>query len=178
MVEMILTIPGENGEEMSFQVERIFAIEGSEQLYCAAAHGSEVMLFRCDLSENGDETEISVYDISDPGEFERVAAAYQAQALEAAAQNATEELSAFEDFMTLSDDAGKEHSFIAHLIFADETSKREYIAVQEVSETGEVAEEISLYRIREGKDTAIIEMIPSDMEYERARNIFMSLIEQ
>lgn len=178
MDEMILTITGENGEELSFQVEQIFAVEGTAQLYCAAAHGNEVLLFRCDLRENGDETEVSVSDITDPEEFEQVAAAYQEQAAEAAAQSATEELAAFEDFMTLVDTNGKEHSFIAHLIFADEISKREYIAVQEVSETGDVAEEIFLYRIREGKDRATVEMIPSDMEYERARNIFMSLIEQ
>lgn len=178
MGEMILTIPGEGGEELSFQVEQIFAVEGTTQLYCAAARGNEVMLFRCDLSENGDETEVAVSDISDPEEFERVAAAYQAQAAEAAAQSATEELSSFEDFITLVDKDGKEHSFIAHVIFADEASKQEYIAVQEVSKSGEVAEEITLYRFREGKDTATVEMIPSDMEYERARNVFMSLIDQ
>lgn len=168
MEELYITLYGENGEELSYRVERIFGMEGTEQLYCGAvpAHGGETVFLRCELSENGENTEMTIGDILDADEYSRVVAAY-----------IRNELSENEDFITVTDANGTKTNFIAHLIFEDEESNRSYIALQKVEDTGEIADDISLYRFVEKDDAGIIDMIPSDMEYERARNLFMKLIE-
>lgn len=183
MTEIYITLKDEKGNDLPYQIDRIFSVEGSEQHYCAAVYygvdtvENDVVILRCDMEVNGEETEISISDIADAEEYTLVAAAYQAQAEQAAAQSAADELAEAEDFLTMVDEKGKEHSFIVHMIFKDETSDREYIAVQEVDEEGRIVEEIALYRFREGRETATVEMIASDMEYERARRIFIDLIE-
>lgn len=183
MTEIYITLKDKEGNDLPYQIDQIFSMEGTEQLYCAAVYygvdtvENEVVILRCDLNANGQQTEISIFDIPDADEYARVAAAYQEQAEQAAAQNAVEEIKNAEDFLTMVDGEGKEHSFIVHMIFKDENSDREYIAMQEVDEQGIITEEIALYRFREEKETATVEMIASDMEYERARQVFIGLIE-
>lgn len=183
MTEMYIPLKDEEGNELPYRIDQIFSVEGSEQLYCAAVYygvdtvESEVVFLKCDLKVNGDNTEIELFDILDADEYERIVAAYQTLAMQTAAQSVEEELAENEDFLTVVDKDGNERTFIVHLIFEDDTSEREYIAVQEVDKEGNILEEIALYRFKEGDDTATIEMIPSDMEYERARNVFVGLIE-
>lgn len=179
MEELYITLYGDGKEEILYRVESIFDIENTEQLYCSAvpADGGDVVFLRCYLSENDEDTEITIEAISNTAEYNRVATSYEKNVAQAAMEAAHEELSAQGDFITVTDSEGNKRNFIVHTIFEDEETHRSYIAVQEVDETGNIFEEISLYRFDEADDTATIDMIPSDMEYEKAKKIFTNLIE-
>lgn len=177
MENILITLYGENSEEILYKVDRIFAVEGEEKMYCSVvpASGGDILFLECVLTEDGENTELSVADITNMAEYNRVAVAYEKAATRAAMEQVYDELHEFEDYITVTDADGKKVDFIVHTIFEDKESGRSYIAMQKVDDAGDVFEEISLYRFVEGEENAI-DMIPSDMEYERARNIFMSLI--
>lgn len=177
MDDIFITLYKENNEEVLYKVDRIFAVEGSEKMYCAVAPatGGDTLFLECILTENGDTTELSVADIANISEYNRVAVAYEEAATKAAMELVYNELHENEDYITVTDADGKKVDFIVHTIFEDKDTGRSYIAMQKVDDVGDVFEEISLYRFIEGEENAI-DMIPSDMEYERARNIFMSMI--
>ena len=177
MDEIMITLYNQANEELLYKVERIFAVEGTEKMYCAVApaSGGDIIFLECLLSEDGEKTEFSVADITDASEYNRVAVAYEEAATKAAMELVYNELHENEDYMTLVDTEGKQVDFIVHTIFEDKDSGRSYIAMQKVDDAGDVFEEISLYRFIEGEENAI-DMIPSDMEYERARKLFMSMI--
>lgn len=183
MTEMYISLKDEAGNELPYHIDQIFSIEGSEQLYCAAVYygidavENETIMLRCELNGSGESTEVYISDIMDADEYAMVASAYEMQARQAAAQSAEEQLAEAEDFITVVDKDGTEHTFIAHLIFEDETNNREYIAVQEVKPDGKIIEEVALYRFKEEGEAFAIDMIPSDMEYERARKVFIELLE-
>jgi len=179
MDELYITLFGATGEELSYKVECIFEVDGTEQLYCGAVpvSGGDIIFLRCALTEYGETTDVTVEDIPNTAEYARVKAAYLSGATQEAIDDAREELSAADDYITVTDANGNEIDFILHTIFEDETSKRSYIAVQGVEKDGTVHEEISLYRYIEDGDTASIDMISSDMEYERAKKLFTNFIE-
>ncbi len=180
MEDIFITLYGENSEELLYKVDRIFAIDASDNMYCAVvpADGGNVIFLRCSLVENGEETEMSVFDIKDTAEYSRVAALYEKETTQAAMDAVFEELSENEDYISVTDADGNKTDFIIHTIFDDEHAKRSYVAVQKVDEAGDIAEEISLYRFGEDENgNAYMDMIPSSMEYDRARKIFMELIE-
>lgn len=177
MDDIFITLYKENNEEVLYKVDRIFAVEGTEKMYCAVAPatGGDFLFLECILTENGDTTELSVADIANISEYNRVAVAYEEAAAKAAMELVYNKLHENEDYITVTDADGKKVDFIVHTIFEDKDTGRSYIAMQKVDDVGDVFEEISLYRFIEGEENAI-DMIPSDMEYERARNIFMSMI--
>lgn len=183
MDNLVLTLFGENGQELSYAVEQIFGIEGTKQLYCAAFPADDdkggIIFLRCNLVKDGDgeTTTVSVTDIPDTAEYHRVAISYEASRKKAVLEEVTAELSANDDYITVTDIDGNEVDFIIHTIFDDEESKRSYAAVQKIDNAGEIFEEISLYRFSEENGNAVLEMIPSDMEYSRVREKFMHLIE-
>lgn len=179
MEEIRITLINDAGEENSFAVEQVFQLEGSEQLYCCAVaeDSGDIVFLRCAVNENGDNAELEIFYIPDEDEYDRVAAAYLTLIAQEKGNENEENLADEADIFTATDKDGNEVHFIGHTIFEDETTHREYIAVQEISETGDVAKEIALYRFQEKDDTPVIEMIPSDMEYERARTLFQKLIE-
>ena len=181
MEDIFITLYGANADEILYKVDRIFAIDGSGNMYCAVvpADGGEGIVFlRCSLVENGEETNMTVYDIKDTAEYSRVAAVYNKNTTQAAMDAVYDELSENEDYITVTDTDGNKTDFIVHTIFDDEQAKRSYVAVQRVDEAGDIDEEISLYRFEEDEDgNAVLDMIPSSMEYDRARKLFMDLIE-
>lgn len=176
--KVLITLYGDEKKELSYQVEQIFSIDESGQMYCAASpvDGGDIMFLRCSLMESGEETEMTIADIADSKEYHLVSSAYQSLAMQMAVERTRKGLSDFEDYITVKDADNNEVDFIIHSIFEDEADKRSYIAIQEVNDAGEIAEEISLYRFYDKNDTPELEMIPSDMEYERARNLFINLI--
>ena len=183
MDNLVLTLFGEDGQELSYAVERIFGMEGTEQLYCAAFPVDDdnggIIFLRCNLVKNGNEetTTVSVSDIPDTAEYHRVAVSYEASRKKAALEEVTAALSENDDYITVTDVDGNKVDFIIHTIFDDGENKRSYAAVQKIDDAGEIFEEISLYRFSEENGKAILEMIPSDMEYSRVREMFMHLIE-
>jgi uncharacterized protein YrzB (UPF0473 family) len=181
MDDIFITLYGANAEEILYKVDRIFAIDGSANMYCAvvpADCGEDVIFLRCSLVENGEETSMSVFDIKDTAEYSRVAAVYNKNTTKAVMDAAYNELAENEDYITVTDTDGNKTDFIVHTIFDDEQAKRSYVAVQRVDEAGDIDEEISLYRFEEDEDgNAVLDMIPSSMEYERVRKLFMDFIE-
>lgn len=181
MENLLLTLHGENGQELSYSVERIFGMDGTEQLYCAAYPMDDdtggIIFLRCALVEDGENTTVTVNDISDTAEYNRVAMSYDEARKKEALEITMQELSARDDYITVTDTDGNNVDFIVHTIFDDEEHNRAYAAVQKVDDAGEICEEIALYRFSEENDKAILDMIPSDMEYDRARKLFMNLIE-
>lgn len=167
-------------EEVLYKVERIFDLGSEDAMYCAVAPavGGDTLFLRCLMSENGEETQFTVADITDVAEYNRVATAYEDAVTKEAMERVYGELNEYEDYITLKDADGKEVDFIIHTIFEDKDSGRSYVAMQKVDEAGDIFEEISLYRFieTEGEEHPVIDMIPSDMEYDRARKIFMGLI--
>ena len=131
-------------------------------LFCAARTGSS----------------FSISDIEDGNEYDKVADAYQSKIIKTAIDLTAEELSERDDFVVLTDTKGNKVPFILHLVFSDETNKRSYIAVQQIDDAGDIVDDIVFYLLREENDNTVIDMIPSDMEYEKARRLFMNLIEQ
>lgn len=180
MNELYITLYDEAGNEVQYQVEQIFPVDGVTQLYCCAVptSGGETVFLRCAMRENGEHTEIAVADIPDSGEYTRVVEAYRALMQKEMLESFKEDLAEPEDIITLTDADGDKINFIIHTIFEDELAHRSYVALQRVEGDGRVAEEISLYRFLEEGNDAMIDMIPSDMEYDRARNLFMELIER
>ncbi len=183
MDNLVITLYGENGQPLSYEVERIFGIEGTEQLYCAVfpANDSEggVIFLRCSLERNGEDMKVTVFDIPNTAEYQRVMNAYEEARKQSMVDEVNEELTAnYADYISVTDIDGNKVDFIIHTIFEDAERHRSYAAVQKVDKkTGEVNDEISLYRFSEENDTAILDMIPSDMEYVHARELFMNLIE-
>lgn len=179
MNELFVTLYGENKEELTYRLERIFSLEESDQQYCCAVpkDGGEVIFLRCYLNENGDATEVTISDIPNTAEYSRVVAAYQSYAEQAAIDAERENLAELEDYISVTDASGKKVDFILHTIFEDENSHRSYAAVQQVDEDGKVHEEISLYRFIENNGSAALDMIASDMEYDAARDLFLHMIE-
>lgn len=184
--KMNITLYDQEGKELIYSVEQLFSLEGNEQLYCCAVSLNEkdVVFLKCDMKKVGEDVEMTVSTIKDEGEYSRVAAAYQEQPEEDPEQAEDENLAGPDDIIILRDKLGNEITFVVHLIFEDKFNHREYIAAQEVDAAGNVSEVISLYRFRQTSDedetgtvSAEIEMIPSDMEYERARSLFLDLIE-
>ena len=182
--KLLITLLNDSNEDILYQVNQIFAIEGSEQLYCVAApfivaddNAASQVFLRCSLIEEGDSTEFTIADIEDQDEYIRVEAAFEAQNIIETLDDIHADLNENEDFITLTDVNGNEVEFICHLIFDDDTSNRSYIAMQEVDHDGIISEEIALYRLNEKNDSYEIETIPSDMEYERARDLFIKRIE-
>ena len=182
MEDIYITLYGERNEELSYRVVRIFNMEGTEQLYCAAvpvgSNEEDIEFFRCHLLPlNDEDTELQLEDIPNTAEYYRVATSYEKDAEQAAVEAFREEFASDDDFITLTDADGNNRDFIVHTIFEDEETHLSYIALQEVDETGKVFEEISLYRFTEDGEHAEIDMIPSDMEYAKARNLFMNFLE-
>ena len=181
MEDIFITLYGANAKEILYKVDRIFAIDGSANMYCAvvpADGGEDAIFLRCSLVENGEETNMTVYDIKDTAEYSRVAAVYNKNTAKAVMDAARDELAENEDYITVTDTDGNKTDFIVHTIFDDEQAKRSYVAVQRVDEAGDIDEEISLYRFEEDEDgNAVLDMIPSSMEYERVRKLFMDFIE-
>lgn len=176
----IFLINEDNDEEL-YEIEQIFDMAGTEQMYCGAVpvggNLTDIIFLRCQLSRNDETTEITVSDIPDTAEYSRVSAAYHALAVKSAVESTHEALSDYEDYITLTDKDGNKVDFIIHTIYEDEENHRFYVAMQKVDDAGEIVEEIALYRFEEDNGKSMIEMISSDMEYERARKLFMELIE-
>lgn len=179
MNDIYITLFDGSGEEVLYKIDRIFSVDDSEKMYCsvAPATGGTTIFLECALNENGENTELSVSDISNAAEYNRVASAYEEALTKAAMERVYEELHENEDYITLKDADGNNVDFIVHTIFEDKENGRSYIAMQRVDDAGEIFEEISLYRFIEGEENAI-DMIASDMEYERARSIFMAMISE
>lgn len=175
-----ITLYDEEGRALLYNVEQIFSMEGTDQLYCVAIPdgGGDAIFLRCNLNEDGEDSELLISDIADTAEYHRVSTAYLEQAKQTAVEAANEELLATESIFTATDVNGNVVNYIIHTIFEDETWHRSYVALQQVDEVGEIYDEISLYRFIETDGKAEIETIPSDMEYERARILFCQLIEQ
>lgn len=183
---MKVMLHDQEGRELGYRVQQLFTVEGSEQMYCCAVaeDGESAVFLKCDLEVNGEDTEMTFSDIPDNEEYNKVAAAYAEQDLEAV-EDEDDNLAGSEDVIVLKDKYGNEFTLIVHLVFEDPVNHQEYIAAQEVDAAGNVGNEICLYRIRQvaedidtGSAGAEISAIPSDMEYERAREVFLELIEQ
>lgn len=179
--EIIIPLFDEEGNAYSYRLEHIFPCGDEGQMYCSIVSvddENDVRLLKCSLDEHDDETTFTVFVVEEVEEYEKVAAEYERIQKKAYAEAMTENLAGEEDLISLEDANGNVVNFIAHLIFEDKQSKRSYIALQEIDEVGDVSEEISLYRFREDDEKNYIDMIPSDMEYERARNLFIELLEK
>ena len=177
MSEIMLTMQNENGEAVQYEVKNIFTVEGDS--YCVAypqdGNEAEAVFLKCSLAEHGGDTDISIFDIDNAEEYNRV---FTADMYQESVQKAVyEELKQNKGIITVTDVNGENKDFLVHTIFEDKDSKRSYVAVQEVSGTGEFAEEISLYRYDDSDGEPKISMIPSDMEYDRVRKLFVSMIE-
>lgn len=179
MNEIMLTMQNENGEAVQYEVKNIFTVEGDS--YCVAypqdGNEAEAVFLKCSLAEHEGNTDISISDIDNAEEYNRVFTAYNDMYQESVQKAVYEELKQNEEIITVTDVNGENKDFLVHTIFEDTDSKRSYIAVQEVSGTGEFAEEISLYRYDDSDGEPKISMIPSDMEYDRVRKLFVSMIE-
>ena len=175
-----ITLYDEEGKPLLYNMEQIFSMEGTDQLYCVAIPdgGGDAIFLRCNLNEDGENSELLISDIADTAEYHRVSTFYLEQAKQVAVEAANEELLGTESIIALTDVQGNVVNFIIHTIFDDETWHRSYVALQQVDEVGEIYDEISLYRFIETDGKVEIESIPSDMEYERARLLFTSLISE
>lgn len=181
---MEITLHDQEGKELGYRVQQLFTVEGSEQMYCCAVaeNGENAVFLKCDLAVKGEETEMTFSDIQDDEEYNKVAAAYAAQDPDADVDE-SDNLAGEEDVIVLKDKYGKELTFVVHLIFEDPVNHQEYIAAQEVDAAGKVSDVISLYRLNHASEDintgtvgGEVGMIPSDMEYERARNVFLELL--
>lgn len=177
--EIFVPLFDNEGNAYTYKLERMFSVGKPEQFYCSAVceSGVDIKFLRCDVKVESGEAELTLFNIEDEDELMRVAEEYQKHSQQAVLEAVNAELSSFDDYITLTDVNGVENAFVVHAIFEDEEAKHSYIAVQKVDDAGDMADEISIYRLREESDKAIIDMIPSDMEYERARSLFMELIE-
>ena len=179
MNEVMLTMQDENGKAVQYEVKNIFTVEGNS--YCVAypqdGNEAKAVFLKCYLTEHEDNTDISIFDIDNAEEYNRVFTTYNDMYQESVQKVVYEELKQNEEFITVTDVNGENKNFLVHTIFEDKDSGRSYITMQEVSVTGEFAEEISLYRYDDSDGEPKINMIPSDMEYDRVRKLFISMIE-
>ena len=178
--EILVPLYDENDNPHMYRLEKIFPVGEPEQMYCSAVaiEDEDVRFLKCNLAVKDGESELTIAAIESDEEYSKVVAEYQAKVMQTAVEAAKEELSERDDFITLTDEKGNKISFLVHTIFEDEACKRSYIAVQRLDDAGDIVDEIVLYLFHEENDKAVFEMIPSDMEYERARSLFMKLIEQ
>lgn len=178
--EIQIQLFDENGNAHTYKLGKVFSVGEPEQLYCSAfaVEGTDIRFFKYSVSVKDTEAEITLSDIEDGNEYDKVADAYQSKIIKTAIDLTAEELSERDDFVVLTDTKGNKVPFILHLVFSDETNKRSYIAVQQIDDAGDIVDDIVFYLLREENDNTVIDMIPSDMEYEKARRLFMNLIEQ
>lgn len=176
--KIIITLYDAEGNEIPYEIERIFMPEGMNRL-CAAAHpvdNEQVIFLYCEITEGGEDAELILADITEESEYQCVALSYKNILLEEELARAKEEMDEYADFLTVMSEDGKEEEFLIHMLFEDESARRTYAAVQKVKENGEILEEIYLYRFVSGGESSRLDAIPSDMEYERVRALFLSLI--
>lgn len=171
-------IPEEGNKE--YRVIHIFVVDASGRQYCSLVEEnneeSEITFLRCDITEDENEEQIiSVSIIPTEDEYELVAGAYSQWLMEALREDVVESVKDEPDYLTVKGADGKDIHLIAHAIFDDETTGRTYIAVQEIKDNGQIEEEISLYRFIEGEPCRI-DMIYSDMEYDRVKKILEKLV--
>ena len=178
--KIIINLYDGDGNEVPYQAERMFQLEDSDQCILAASPvtGGELVFLYCNITESEDSAEISVSDIPSDEEYNRTALFYQSLIMDEQLEKADEELHNYDDYITLTDEDGNKTDFLIHVIFDDETAKRSYVAMQKINPDRTLVEEIVLYRFKETNDGSEIEMIPSDMEYERVRSLFLSLLDE
>lgn len=174
----------ETGMPSVFNIERVFVAPATGQQYCCAwpvhEKGDPVFL-RCLFAENkdGEIVEIYVHEIPHDAEYKLAVIAYNEMLEAEAISEARSELVQNEDYITFLDENGNPKDFIIHTIFKGEGADagRQYIAVTEVDDAGDVGDEVTLYRFDDSGEKAVVDMIPSDMEYQRARRTFISLLD-
>lgn len=176
-----LEVPGEGLK--AYKVIQVFSLEGAGRQYCALTETEErenqnIIFLRCSIepaSDGEDDEQIMTVElIPTEDEYERVSSSYLEWLNETVKLDLRQTFKNESDFFVVQDKDGNEVSFIAHAIFDDETNGRSYIAVQQMLNDGSIFEEISFYRFVEG-EPCNIDMIRSDMEYGRVKDLFLKL---
>ena len=177
-----LELPSEGVKE--YKMIQVFSVEDGGAQYCALAETGqaetpEILFLRCSFAPAGEQDDgdrqMTLELIPDKDEYEFISSAYLNWVSGALQQDLQETLENEPDFFVALDKDGNEVSFIAHAIFDDETNGRSYIAVQPLLDDGSISEEISFYRFFEG-DPCNIDMIRSDMEYDRVKELFLKML--
>lgn len=167
-------------QEKEYRLEKIFPVGDAEQLYCsfvALDDDADVQLLKCSLVENDDSDSLSLSIIETDDEYNIVVDEYNKLMSEESYAETREDFIGREDFLTLYDDKGVSHDFIAHFVFDDSETNRSYIAVQAIDNEGNISEEIEIFRVVEENDNYFIKPFTSAMEYDNARAILIDIIE-
>lgn len=80
--------------------------------------------------------------------------------------------------LQIKDSEGIEHSYRILTVFTAGSRKQQYIALLPIEPNKAGEYEIELYRCKEEGEGIIIDIIPSDMEMDEARQAFETLIDE